>query len=716
MSTDTTHKSGWGARLLLLIGLILATGLGAAYIKRIDLAHWAIDKAAPRFGFDDYALKITRLGFSTSVIEDLRLSNDITADKVVLNYSLLGLLKGKLTQVRLQGGTIDLSQPAQGALGQLQSLQTTAVPPPSPSSTPLPKIIITDLDVRLQKNDITAAATVDGTIYPDLSGSLIINAAGTWRDIAFDKALSALRLHTGAQSADITLTRLHISDQNPSPRFRDLKVNASAKWKGQDLSYDMELRDARKQIQVHINGQTDIVQQNGQAQITLEPVRFSPDGLQPEQLSPLAVLPRKLDLTIGGEATVNWQDNRPEIAGSLSLDDARFALPDAATRDIAVSGDAFFEYLPFSQKLNLHSPALSLRHTGQPPLFKPLTLNTHVKLLEKHLSFDSAVFNTSAQPIKLLQAKGQIDVTSRNGTAILNVPGLAFTQNGFQPKDLSPILNIFEQVSGDVKAQANLRLNQGNLTASGRLDLDDASLATDTLLLEGLKTSLAFTNLWPPRTEPEQTITLDRLSSGLSLGKPEMRVSINEDQITLHQFEAQVIEGRVRVEHVQINPNAPRHDVRLQLEHINLKKLFDLIALDGLSGTGTVSGNIPLSIEGQTIRVHDGLLESERPGTLWFRSQKARNALAGAGEQVDLLLKVLSNFHYNHLSLRLNQQTGGNAIVHLKIKGKNPEVKDGRPFHLNINLEGNLDRLLSGILEGYRLSDRAIRATVGNRQ
>jgi len=716
MSTETTHTSRWGARLLLLSGLILLVGLGALYIKRIDLAHWAIEQTAPRFGFDDYALKITRLGFSTSMIEDLRLSHDIKADKVVLNYSVLGLLKGKLTQVRLQGGTIDLSQPDQGALGQLQSLQNQTISAPSSPPPALPKIIITDLNVHLQEDDIAATATLDGTIYPDLSGSLIVNAAGSWQDVAFDKALSAVRLHTGAQSADITLTRLHISDQNPSPRFHDLKMSGSAKWKGQDLSYDMELRDMHKQVRVHISGQTNIVQQNGQAQITLEPVRFSPDGLQPEQLSALAALPNKLDLTIGGEASINWQDKRPEITGSLSLKDARFALPDALTRDITLSGDAFFEYLAFSEKLNLHSPALSLRHTGQNPLFTPLTLNTHVKLLEKQLSFDSAVFNSTAQPIKLLQAKGRIDITRRNGEAHLNIPGLGFTQNGFQPKDLSPILSILEQVSGDVKAQASLRLKQGDISASGHLDLDDVSLSTDTLLLEGLNTSFAFASLWPPRSEPEQTITLDRLSSGLSLGKPEIRISINQDQITLHQFQAQAIDGQVRVENVQIDPTAARHDVRLQLEQINLKKLFDLIALDGLSGTGKVSGTIPLSIEGQTIRVHDGLLESERPGTLWFRSQKARDALAGAGEQVDLLLKVLSNFHYNHLSLRLNQQAGGTAVVHLKIKGKNPDVKDGRPFHLNINLEGNLDRLLAGVLEGYRLSDRAIRATVGDRQ
>lgn len=716
MSTETTHTPRWGARLLLLSSLILLVGMGALYIKRIDLAHWVIEQTAPRFGFDDYALKISRLGFTTSVIEGLRLSDDISADKLVLNYSVLGLLKGKLAQVRLQGGTIDLSQPDQGALGRLQNLKTKTDTPQSASSPILPKIIITDLDVRMQKDDITVKATVDGTIYPDLSGSLIVNATGAWQDIAFDKALSAVRLHTGAQSADITLTRLHISDKNPSPRFRDLKISGNGKWKGQDLSYDMELRDIQKQIRIHINGQTNIAQQNGQTQITLEPVRFSPDGLQPEHLSALATLPKKLDLTIGGEATINWQDNQPEIAGSMSLKDARFALPDAATRDITLSGDAFYEYLPFSEKLDLHSPALSLRHTGQNPLFKPMTLNTHVKLLGQQLSFDSAVFNTAAQPIKLLQAKGQIDITNQNGNALLQVPGLAFSQNGFQPKDLSPILNILEQVSGDVKALANLRLNEGDISASGHLDLDDVSLATDTLLLEGLNTSFSFANLWPPRSEPEQTITLDRLSSGLSLGKPEIRVSIKQDQITLHQLEAQVIDGRVRIENVQIDPNAKRHDVRLQLEQINLKKLFDLIALDGLSGTGKVSGTIPLSIEGQTIRVHDGLLESERPGTLWFRSQKARDALAGAGEQVDLLLKVLSNFHYHHLSLRLNQQTGGNAIVHLKIKGKNPEVKDGRPFHLNINLEGNLDRLLAGILEGYRLSDRAIRATVGDRQ
>lgn len=184
----------------------------------------------------------------------------------------------------------------------------------------------------------------------------------------------------------------------------------------------------------------------------------------------------------------------------------------------------------------------------------------------------------------------------------------------------------------------------------------------------------------------------------------------------MHDFQTGIMGGTAHIDETVFETDTDKHDVVLNLKKIELGRLFRLIALDGLSGTGQLSGQLPIRLKGQEINVQDGLLESVGGGTLHFESQKARQALAGAGEQVELLLNVLTNFHYERLSLRINQRAGQNAILNLKIEGKNPEVMNARPFNLNINLEANLDRILGTVLEGYRLSDRAIRATVGNEQ
>jgi hypothetical protein len=146
-----------------------------------------------------------------------------------------------------------------------------------------------------------------------------------------------------------------------------------------------------------------------------------------------------------------------------------------------------------------------------------------------------------------------------------------------------------------------------------------------------------------------------------------------------------------------------------------LERLLELFALEGVAGSGTVSGRIPLIIDDERVRVEDALLAADGDGVLRFRSAAARRVLDAGGEQAQLLLQVLEDFHYQVLSLAIDHGDG-DAVMRLSTKGHNPAVKDGHPFVLNINLSGNLEQLLGVVLEGYRLSDRAIRATVGGRR
>jgi len=97
---------------------------------------------------------------------------------------------------------------------------------------------------------------------------------------------------------------------------------------------------------------------------------------------------------------------------------------------------------------------------------------------------------------------------------------------------------------------------------------------------------------------------------------------------------------------------------------------------------------------------------------LRLRSEAARQALAGGGAQVDLVLEVLKDFHYTKLAITLDRLEDGRDVVRLSTEGHNPAVQNGRHVNLNVNLETNLDKLLAIAREGYRLSQDALRATL----
>ena len=61
----------------------------------------------------------------------------------------------------------------------------------------------------------------------------------------------------------------------------------------------------------------------------------------------------------------------------------------------------------------------------------------------------------------------------------------------------------------------------------------------------------------------------------------------------------------------------------------------------------------------------------------------------------------------------MDKPDDGDDVVRLSTTGRNPAVRDGHPFALNINLSADLNKLYSVFLEAYRLSQETLRTTLG---
>ncbi|TXI19702.1 MAG: dienelactone hydrolase, partial [Nitrosomonas sp.] len=121
--------------------------------------------------------------------------------------------------------------------------------------------------------------------------------------------------------------------------------------------------------------------------------------------------------------------------------------------------------------------------------------------------------------------------------------------------------------------------------------------------------------------------------------------------------------------------------------------------------------HIPLIREKNQVAITNGQLAAKAPGMLHFKSEKASQLLASAGEEMDLLLQALQNFHYSELSLHLDKSLTHDLVAKLSLLGNNPDVKDGRAFRLNINLETDIGKILQTINQGYNLSHEILRGS-----
>ena len=172
-----------------------------------------------------------------------------------------------------------------------------------------------------------------------------------------------------------------------------------------------------------------------------------------------------------------------------------------------------------------------------------------------------------------------------------------------------------------------------------------------------------------------------------------------------------MINGIVSLVPTVIDPVAAQTDILFRIEDIDLETFFNLLKIDGLTGSGQLDGQIPITIKDNLLTIANGRLTASSPGTLRFKSEKASKMLSSAGKEMNLLLQTVQDFHYTELALNLDKLDLHDLVVKLSLLGNNPKVKDGQPFQLNIKLETNIDKILQTINEGYHLSHKILRGS-----
>ena len=76
------------------------------------------------------------------------------------------------------------------------------------------------------------------------------------------------------------------------------------------------------------------------------------------------------------------------------------------------------------------------------------------------------------------------------------------------------------------------------------------------------------------------------------------------------------------------------------------------------------------------------------------------------GANVSLLLQALENFRYEALRITLDGRTDAEMDIGLHVKGANPDLYDGYPIELNLDLEGELANILRSGLASYQIPER----------
>lgn len=358
-------------------------------------------------------------------------------------------------------------------------------------------------------------------------------------------------------------------------------------------------------------------------------------------------------------------------------------------------------------------PLIQLNHgmlisTADPALFSKLELTGHLDKIDEKLTF--TLTGQSPANGTRVSVEGKHNLDSGNGTAAITLPSRRFVSGGLQPESLLPSLDMLADVEGDAAINSDITWDDYGLSARGQLYLTDIDFALNDISIEGLSTSLVLDSLLPLRTKQAQSFSIQSIEmGGLDFGNVSGLLALSEGTSALPVFElvsaqAEFTDGRLLIEDARFDLSDNRHSLLLKARDLSIEQLVNLLEIENLQAEGRFSGEIPVTISGSTFEIPEGYLEASREGRIAFKSEEVRSALASGGEAVMLMLDALENFHYDNLRVEIQKPQDGESRLNIELEGRNPDVLDGHPFDLNINMSGNLGPILQAVAQGQRLS------------
>lgn len=362
--------------------------------------------------------------------------------------------------------------------------------------------------------------------------------------------------------------------------------------------------------------------------------------------------------------------------------------------------------VPAGKRAELSLTMASVRHDLDTPLFVPIRLSANATRQGQSVTFVTSAFD--GQNVERLSLKGDYDLTAQGGQVAVHLPALVFAPNALQPKALFPPLGDLTDVSGSLTGDLRVALSPDGLDGGGTLRAEGLGFTLGGLRVSGIGTTLQLTKLSPLTSAANQELKIATIDSVTTVNDIDVRYRLGGGgadetvpRLFVERFAAKLFGGAVSGTDVVADPADGRLDGTLTVQSLSLEQIMALIGAEGVTGTGALSGTIPVSVDGGRLRVQGGALASDGEGVLHIPSDQVAQIIGTGNKDLALVARVLENFRYESLSMRIDKQAEGDGQVRLSMLGHNPAVLDGHPFQFNVNLSSNVDELLVALAQAY---------------
>ncbi|TVP89465.1 MAG: hypothetical protein EA348_08090 [Pseudomonadaceae bacterium] len=517
--------------------------------------------------------------------------------------------------------------------------------------------------------------------------------------------------------ADLTLDQLHHPSLVELPdwlRPERLQVQLRAR-EDQALDWQQALT---ADISLSSHGRSQLLW-NSRLQLGLEPewqIRFEQGELN-VNLASLQLDDWQLNgLQVHGSALAGQIDAdklqlRPAQAVNVRIERLENSALELAANSLQLTlNDSRLDW-PF----NANSPSLNSRATLQTrqlehPLLKPQAWNGQWQLRwqDNAIQADGQAGNSSG-----LSLHSQLQVAN-NGSwrADLKLEEMFIRAGNPLAASLADWPTLLSLSAGRLSGDFAMRGHTSLDSLDGQLHLRGANGIYDRSSFKELSLPLQVTLRGEQLTLNSQQLQVNEIEHGLTFGPLTMsasyRARLNDvlnGQAEIAQAELQVLGGRVWLEPGTLDLSTSEQLLPLKFSGFELGRLLEVYPTEGLVGGGTLDGQLPLRLREGSLSVSGGLVQARDPGgNLQYRSERI-STLAASNPGMRELAVALDDFRYTLLRSTLDYHEDGTLLLGLRLEGSNPALQQGRPVHLNIQLEEDIPALLASLQLSGQVSD-----------
>ena len=343
--------------------------------------------------------------------------------------------------------------------------------------------------------------------------------------------------------------------------------------------------------------------------------------------------------------------------------------------------------------LDFRIEAGEIRHEARPPATTPLAVSAK-GAIKGNLLVATLSARQRYGPLKI-DGTLKHNLKSQAGRLDFTVPRLAFGEKKPTLEDIFPATaGLFTTARGAASAQGHMLWDKELLSGEMALVVDGVDIATEDVRFAGLSGTVNFIELQPLSMPPRQRLQGTIATGELGPWPMQLEFQLRDDgKIDIQDFDIAMADGVVRTRAL-IDPAAlGTADGSIQIRSVDLRELLELIGIDGLNGTGRITGGVPIQVRGGQVTVANGQLKAEGPGTLRYQGTALQEQLAGRTDTVGTVAQVLSDFRYKKLAIELSKAADGAGVIVLHMDGANPKVLEGHPFAFNIRIDSDFHKL-----------------------